>query len=164
MHSLAKLTHSHSASLRSRNLSTLGHHKQNQKESPMDSKVVVVDLWRGLRLRQNNFALGLQASLTHSLAKLTHSHSASLRSRNLSTLRHHKQNQKESPMDSPFDFGRSGGTRTRGLQYPKLARYHLRYTSLFNSLNIPQFYQIVNTFNKIMTQNKSRRLRACSFI
>ena len=25
--------------------------------------------------------------------------------------------------------GRSGGTRTRGLQYPKLARYHLRYTS-----------------------------------
>ena len=26
-------------------------------------------------------------------------------------------------------FGRSGGTRTRGLQYPKLARYHLRYTS-----------------------------------
>ena len=26
-------------------------------------------------------------------------------------------------------FGRSGGTRTRGLQYPKLARYQLRYTS-----------------------------------
>ena len=29
----------------------------------------------------------------------------------------------------PFFFGRSGGTRTRGLQYPKLARYQLRYTS-----------------------------------
>ena len=27
-------------------------------------------------------------------------------------------------------FGRSGGTRTRGLQYPKLARYHLRYASI----------------------------------
>ena len=26
-------------------------------------------------------------------------------------------------------FGRSGGTRTHGLQYPKLARYHLRYAS-----------------------------------
>ena len=25
--------------------------------------------------------------------------------------------------------GRSGGTRTHGLQYPKLARYHLRYAS-----------------------------------
>ena len=29
-----------------------------------------------------------------------------------------------------FFFGRSGGTRTRGLQYPKLARYQLRYTSM----------------------------------
>ena len=28
-------------------------------------------------------------------------------------------------------FGRSGGTRTRGLQYPKLARYQLRYTSIW---------------------------------
>ena len=28
-----------------------------------------------------------------------------------------------------FSIGRSGGTRTRGLQFPKLARYHLRYTS-----------------------------------
>ena len=27
-------------------------------------------------------------------------------------------------------FGRSGGTRTHGLQYPKLARYHLRYASI----------------------------------
>ena len=27
-------------------------------------------------------------------------------------------------------LGRSGGTRTHGLQYPKLARYQLRYTSL----------------------------------
>ena len=27
--------------------------------------------------------------------------------------------------------GRSGGTRTRGLQYPKLARYQLRYTSIW---------------------------------
>ncbi len=26
--------------------------------------------------------------------------------------------------------GRSGGTRTHGLQYPKLARYHLRYASI----------------------------------
>ena len=28
-------------------------------------------------------------------------------------------------------LGRSGGTRTHGLQYPKLARYQLRYTSFF---------------------------------
>ena len=27
-------------------------------------------------------------------------------------------------------LGRSGGTRTHGLQYPKLARYQLRYTSI----------------------------------
>ena len=32
--------------------------------------------------------------------------------------------------------GRSGGTRTRGLQYPKLARYQLRYTSIFCFLNL----------------------------
>ena len=30
---------------------------------------------------------------------------------------------------NPSFFGRSGGTRTHGLQYPKLARYHLRYAS-----------------------------------
>ena len=29
-----------------------------------------------------------------------------------------------------FCYGRSGGTRTHGLQYPKLARYHLRYASI----------------------------------
>ncbi len=40
-------------------------------------------VWRGLCLRQNNFALGLQASLTHSPAKLAHSHSAAW---NLSSL------------------------------------------------------------------------------
>ena len=39
-------------------------------------------MWRGLCLRKNNFALGLQASLTHSPAKLAHSHSAA---RNLSS-------------------------------------------------------------------------------
>ena len=31
-------------------------------------------------------------------------------------------------------YGRSGGTRTHGLQYPKLARYHLRYASIDKKL------------------------------
>ena len=32
--------------------------------------------------------------------------------------------------------GRSGGTRTHGLQYPKLARYHLRYASIIEKIRI----------------------------
>ena len=37
------------------------------------------------------------------------------------------QKRKKTVLDG---LGRSGGTRTHGLQYPKLARYQLRYTSL----------------------------------
>ena len=44
-------------------------------------------------------------------------------------------------------FGRSGGTRTHGLQYPKLARYQLRYTSIkifsFNSFFVVSVRQFV---------------------
>ena len=42
---------------------------------------------------------------------------------------HRNKTKKEHRKDALFLFGRSGGTRTRGLQYPKLARYQLRYTS-----------------------------------
>ena len=38
-----------------------------------------------------------------------------------------RQNEKKTVKNGLF--GRSGGTRTHGLQYPKLARYHLRYAS-----------------------------------
>ena len=38
------------------------------------------------------------------------------------------------PQGKSFFFGRSGGTRTHGLQYPKLARYHLRYASIDKKL------------------------------
>ena len=34
-----------------------------------------------------------------------------------------------------FSLGRSGGTRTHGLQYPKLARYHLRYASKYQVIS-----------------------------
>ena len=50
------------------------------------------------------------------------------------------------PQGKSFFFGRSGGTRTHGLQYPKLARYHLRYAS-------KSCYQICNTH--IISQDKS---------
>ena len=42
-------------------------------------------------------------------------------------LRSYKK--QEQRKDAPVFYGRSGGTRTHGLQYPKLARYHLRYAS-----------------------------------
>ena len=41
------------------------------------------------------------------------------------------QKRKESRKDSLFFFGRSVEIRTPGLQYPKLARYQLRYTSKY---------------------------------
>ena len=58
-----------------------------------------------------------------------------------------------------FFFGRSGGTRTRGLQYPKLARYQLRYTSkmlIFHSFDfqtqiiITHLFRFVNRLWKII--------------
>ena len=42
------------------------------------------------------------------------------------------QKRKESRKDSLFFFGRSVEIRTPGLQYPKLARYQLRYTSKYS--------------------------------
>ena len=41
----------------------------------------------------------------------------------------HRQKTEESHKDSLLLFGRSAESRTPGLQYPKLARYQLRYTS-----------------------------------
>ena len=43
--------------------------------------------------------------------------------------RPHRLRQNEEKTVKNGLFGRSGGTRTHGLQYPKLARYHLRYAS-----------------------------------
>ena len=42
-------------------------------------------------------------------------------------------------------FGRSGGTRTRGLQYPKLARYQLRYTSKYLLQSLSQCIKYYTT-------------------
>ena len=76
-----------------------------------------------------------------------------------------EQKKKDFREGNPSFFGRSGGTRTHGLQYPKLARYHLRYASklprvcavirklmalyLLQGLNIlPQIGEFVKRFAK----------------
>ena len=59
-----------------------------------------------------------------------------------------RQNEKKTVKNGLF--GRSGGTRTHGLQYPKLARYHLRYASkIFDIVVLSvqhEYYSTVDIF------------------
>ena len=72
-------------------------------------------------------ALRLTSELVDLRAGYANSHSALCAE--ASSRPHHKQKRTDNRKGCLFFFGRSGGTRTRGLQYPKLARYQLRYTS-----------------------------------
>ena len=129
--------------------------RAKRRESPLSSALKYVVA--GGFASQNNFALGLQASLTRSPAKLAHS--ILLRfARSTSESQSSTGKNKRESVGLSLIFGRSGGTRTRGLQYPKLARYHLRYTSLLNSINISQINKKVNSFFKKIEQAHKRLL------
>ena len=54
-----------------------------------------------------------------------------------------KRKEQGMPKGIPCSFGRSVEIRTPGLQYPKLARYQLRYTSILRSSNLPIYYSTV---------------------
>ena len=103
------------------------HRPKKEKENHKGSLFLLVEVWR-YSLCEDILLLRLTSKLVD--LRKEYANSFLLR-KNVVLIIHTGKKTKENHKGSLFFFGRSVEIRTPGLQYPKLARYQLRYTSKY---------------------------------
>ena len=114
-------------------LSNLGSHpsiiSKIKNVHPKGHTFFMVEVWRSIAyyVARNTSRASNQQAILGLVARRTPSNQ-----RFEWSSHNHTDKKKKSTVRVLFLFGRSVEIRTPGLQYPKLARYQLRYTSLLN--------------------------------